>query len=205
MRVAQPVTASRDEIRRLQEWARGTISNPRVLRRAKIVLRAVEGDTNREIGRKEQVTERTVRLWRERFAKGGLAALYLEAPRVGRPRRFASAEEAAIVDRLGEARALGASFRTAAQLLGIPTTSAWRIHRRGSHFGGRPARPVFRYLARILSVSERQVARSYGRGSLSMSFSSQAQRRRARAKSRGPFPRVPRLGNSKRGRTLPLN
>ena len=167
MRVAAPIAANRDELRQLAQWARGAVSNPRVVLRAKIVLDAIGGQTNKAIAHQLGVSPRTVRLWRTRFATGSLHALYIEAPKAGRPRRFTEEAEARIALEVLEARAIGVPFRQMARALGLPPTTVWRVYRRGSHHGGRPARPIVKYLASVLGLSERHVARKYGRGGFS--------------------------------------
>lgn len=66
--------------------ARYTTAHGEVLR-AKIVLRAAEGETNAEIARRLDCSLRTVSLWRKRFFEERLDGL-CDRPRPGRPRRF---------------------------------------------------------------------------------------------------------------------
>jgi transposase len=160
----------------LLEWGRGTISDPRVMRRARIVLAALDGRTNRDIARQEGCTEKTVRFWRMRFAIGGLDALHFETPRPGRPRRFDKSEEATIAGRASEALAAGASLRTAAHVLGVPTTTLWRVVHRGGHQGGWRPRPVVNYLALTMGLSKRQAARRYVRGVITPATTEKARR-----------------------------
>ncbi|MGI8803394.1 MAG: helix-turn-helix domain-containing protein [Solirubrobacteraceae bacterium] len=55
--------------------------------RAKIVLLAAEGNSNAEIARRLDCTERSVHKWRRRFCEEGVPGLD-EKPRPGRPRSF---------------------------------------------------------------------------------------------------------------------
>lgn len=55
--------------------------------RAKMILAAAEGETNAEIGRRLEVSDRAVGRWRRRFAAHRLEGLD-DLARPGRPRRF---------------------------------------------------------------------------------------------------------------------
>ncbi len=60
MRVAVPITLTDDELKRLQEFARGRSTPARVVLRAKIVLHAAAGMLNKEIARSSTPSRR---LW----------------------------------------------------------------------------------------------------------------------------------------------
>ncbi len=59
---------------------------PRAALRARILLLAAEGLSNRGIAKRLQISRPTVILWRRRFVQSGAAALAKDAPRTGRPR-----------------------------------------------------------------------------------------------------------------------
>jgi transposase len=70
--------------------------------RARIVLLSSEGLPNVEVAKRAGVDQETVRKWRERYRKGGVAAL-ADEPRPGVPRKFGDdAIEALIVKTLTE-------------------------------------------------------------------------------------------------------
>ena len=77
--------AQRRDLRRM---ARSRDLSRRVTTRARIVLAAAEGASNREVERRLRVSRPTVLQWRARFTAGGIDALLHEAPRPGRPRRI---------------------------------------------------------------------------------------------------------------------
>ena len=60
--------------------------------RAKIVLLASDGSSNKEIARKLDTTPQTVCKWRKRFYEEGLSGLE-DRPRSGRPPTFSPASE----------------------------------------------------------------------------------------------------------------
>ena len=70
----------------------------RAVQRARIVLAAADGVSNRQIAKDLEVTRTTVILWRTRFAEGGTDALLTDAPRSGRPREITPEDVAWIVE-----------------------------------------------------------------------------------------------------------
>lgn len=69
-----------------------------ILLRVKIVLGAGEGRANHLLARELSTTMTTVLLWRKRYEADGLAGLFKDRPRSGRPRRISAGKEAAIVE-----------------------------------------------------------------------------------------------------------
>lgn len=69
---SQIVTVVSAEHRKvLEQWVRAHGTGRDVLLRCRIVLRAAEGGTNRQIADDVDTSVPTVRLWRQRFAEGG--------------------------------------------------------------------------------------------------------------------------------------
>lgn len=83
--------------RDLQRMARSRVLSLRAMTRARIVLEAAEGTSNREVARRLGVSRPTVLQWRARFVAGGVQTLLHEAPRSGRPRRIDAGRVEAIV------------------------------------------------------------------------------------------------------------
>lgn len=88
------IVLSVEERRRLRRWCLPS-AQYRQRQRALIVLDAARGSCNEAIGRRVGVSRETVRKWRGRYAGGGLGALG-DRPRSGRPRRFTTAQIAAV-------------------------------------------------------------------------------------------------------------
>jgi hypothetical protein len=86
----------------------GQRSIPRgILLRVNIVLGAAEGRANHVLARELSTTLTTVLLWRHRYEGEGLAGLFSDWPRSGRPKQIPAAKEALIVEatmRTGSAR-----------------------------------------------------------------------------------------------------
>ena len=81
------VILTADEKRQLQSVARKYTSQYRDVMRAKIVLLAAEGLSNKQIGEKLDLPRQIVSKWRKRFFDQRLAGLQ-ERPRRGRPSVF---------------------------------------------------------------------------------------------------------------------
>ena len=128
MRSAVGLTVGDEDRATLASWSRSAGVRAALARRARIVLAAAEGRSNAEIATQLGLSRPTVRLWRARYAKQGLAGLE-DAPRSGRP---ASIDPLKIViaTLAGPAPELGISHwssrRLAAQL-GISNASVAKV------------------------------------------------------------------------------
>ena len=85
--VATPVRPAADEQETLQQRARAQCIEHRQRQRAQVVLLAAEGWSNERIAAQVGLHVNSVRKWRDRYARAGLAALEDE-PRPGRPSRL---------------------------------------------------------------------------------------------------------------------
>ena len=127
---APRLTINETQLRRLRTMARSRDLSKRVATRARIVLAAAAGASNREAGRRLGVSRPTVIQWRARFLKGGVEALLHEAPRPGRPRRIAAGMADAIVRATLETVPHPAgrwSVRTMAAAYGLSPSTVRRI------------------------------------------------------------------------------
>ena len=114
---------------KLTMLARRPKSAQRVATRAKIVLRAADGQPNQVIARDLGITPSTVGKWRERFRVQGLEGLSDE-PRPGAPRKITDAQvEAAVTRTLESVPTAGThwSTRSLAQQVGLSQSAIVRI------------------------------------------------------------------------------
>lgn len=120
--------AQREELERLSR----TPSAPNQLaQRARIVLRAAEGATNREIAAELGLSLPTVGQWRTAFVREGSAGL-ADRPRSGRPPKHDEATAALIVAKALEPPPAGTSHwsvRDLARELSLPPTTVHRVLR----------------------------------------------------------------------------
>ncbi len=84
MRVAVSISLGEQNRKLLRRWSRGRSTPARLVMRAKIVLRAAQGQQNKQIAAELDITEQTASRWRRRFAAAGLAGIEKDAPRGGR-------------------------------------------------------------------------------------------------------------------------
>ena len=84
MRTAVAITLTEEERARLTTWARSRTAPVRLAARAKIVLLAAAGRTNREIAAELGIERTIVGRWRNRFAAQRLAGIERERPGRGR-------------------------------------------------------------------------------------------------------------------------
>ena len=70
---ALPLSVSEPDLETLRALVRARTTEQRLVQRARIVLRAAEGRPNRRIASELSVAPMTVLLWRERYARAGLA------------------------------------------------------------------------------------------------------------------------------------
>jgi len=90
------VKVSQADRAQLEAWLRTQRIAQALARRARIVLGSAAGESIRTLAERLQVTERTVGLWRGRYASHGLDGLRNRL-RAGRPRRITPAKERAVV------------------------------------------------------------------------------------------------------------
>ena len=119
--------AERDQ---LQQWARRRTSPYRLVVRSRIVLLASEGLPVAAIAAKLQVAAATVRLWRKRFAIGGLAALVSEAPGRGRRSGIPRVIVVAVLEATCKLASRRLTVRGVAVQAGTSASTVWRVWRR---------------------------------------------------------------------------
>jgi transposase len=126
---ARPLTVDAPELAGLRSLARAGRTEQRLATRARIVLRAAEGQPNNRIAAELDVAPMTVLLWRRRFERGRVAGLR-DARRPGRERTYGRAErDRAIALTLSEPpRGLSHwSSRRLAREVGMSTRTVQRI------------------------------------------------------------------------------
>jgi transposase len=133
MRVAKPVELSADDDRRLRVLSNRKRIEARIQLRARIVLLAAGGMSDKDIAQKLLTDRRVAARWRARFLAGGVAALMQDATRPGRPRTARKAANVQEVVRITlETTPPGAthwSTRTLAEHLGTNASAVARIWR----------------------------------------------------------------------------
>ena len=86
MRVAKPIQLNADDDRRLRILSKRKRVEARVQLRARIVLLAADGMSDKDIAEKLDSERRVAARWRARFLAAGVDGLLQDATRPGRPR-----------------------------------------------------------------------------------------------------------------------
>ena len=119
-----------EDRRTLETWVAARTTPQRLAFRARIVLLAATGVSNRRIAREVGTSRPTVILWRTRFLAGGPTALTEDAPGRGRKPQFSGAKVQQIVEATLHTTPKAAthwSTRTLAQVQGVSPSTVQRI------------------------------------------------------------------------------
>jgi transposase len=123
----------------LDSWARRRTTAQALALRARIVLRAADGDTNTAIARRERVTKATVGKWRGRFLQKRLEGL-LDEPRPGAPRSITDADVEALITKTLETTPRDATHWSTRSMAKATDLSQSAISRIWRAFGLQPHR-----------------------------------------------------------------
>lgn len=130
-RPLEELTLTAEEQARLTEWTRRPTTAQALAVRARIVLGAAEGRSNKDLAAVLRITEPTVGKWRRRFLAGRLDGL-LDEPRPGAPRTIGDADVERVIALTLESAPRDAthwSTRSMAAATGFSQSSISRIWR----------------------------------------------------------------------------
>lgn len=130
MRVARPVLLTPEQRAALEQRARARSLPARTVERARIVLRAADGQQDVQIAQELGITPQKAARWRHRFLDGGLAALERDAPRSGGPRTITDRRIQQVIRKTTQDKpAAGTqwSTRSMAAVMGLSEASVRRI------------------------------------------------------------------------------
>lgn len=130
MRVAMKVELTETQRGELERRASGRTTSVRVAERSKMILRAADGATDKEIGAELGVLRATVARWRGRYIEDGLAGIEQDGTRPGRKPQISERKVKAIVKMTTQqtpANATHWSTRTMAAAAGVSEASVRRI------------------------------------------------------------------------------
>jgi len=129
MKQAATITLTDEQRLELERRMRSQTLDARSVRRARIVLLAADGVGNHEIARRLEISRGQVIVWRDRFAKGGIAAIESDLPRSGRKPRIDAAEIVRLTTQTKPEGATHWSTRKLAAHLGISDTTVLKVWR----------------------------------------------------------------------------
>ena len=129
MRRATAIELTSEDLAKLGSLARSSTTSVRLARRARIVLLAADGLENQAIAEQVGVGRIQVGRWRDRYAKGGLAAIEKDLPRGGRPVKSDAAQIVRLTTQTQPEAATHWSTRRLAEQLGVGATTVRRVWR----------------------------------------------------------------------------
>lgn len=142
MRTGRPketIILSQQEEEQLTSLVRSLSLPYGLARRARVVLLAAEGATNREIAEKVGLSAQSVCKWRQRYLKDGLSGLHDEL-RAGRPRSISDEEVAALIRKTLNTKPEDGTHWTIRSMAKETKISRPSVHRIWRAFGLQPHR-----------------------------------------------------------------
>jgi transposase len=130
MRVAQSIKLTENEIKTLTSWSRGRRTPTRLMKRAKMVLMAAEGEQDKTIAESLGIDRRQVSRWRRRFIEKRLTGIEKDLPRGGRKATKREQMAPLIIEKTTQTKPSNAthwSVRTLADTLGIDKSMVQRV------------------------------------------------------------------------------
>src|SRR5271168_5119794 len=130
MRIAAKVELSEAQRKQLETWATGRTIPVRLAERAKMILFAAQGKTDKEIGAELAIWRGTVARWRGRFLADGVSGIERDETRPGRKPKISARKVKSIVALTTQQRPDSAthwSTRSMAAVAGISEASVRRI------------------------------------------------------------------------------
>jgi transposase len=134
-----PIVLTTDERATLEGWTRRRTTAQALALRARIVLRAAEGDSNTAIAGREGVTKATVGKWRARFLQKRLEGV-LDEPRPGVPRTITDADVETVITKTLETTPRDATHWSTRSMAKATDLSQSAISRIWRAFGLQPHR-----------------------------------------------------------------
>jgi transposase len=118
-----------EDKRALERIVRSGKTEQRIALRARIILGAAAGQSNNAVAKELKTSRPTVLDWRQRFAEGGVKALYHDRPRGRSFKPLARAKEAEIIGRTQSApkHATQWSCSSMAKVCGVSKASVQRV------------------------------------------------------------------------------
>lgn len=132
MATATEIKLTKEEDKILKNWISATKTETRMDMRARIILKAAEGEKTKDIARDLGIMPYVVSKWRIRFAKNGIDGLN-DTPRPGKPKKYDKATENRILKLLDQPPPKGFSSwngRLIAEELGdVSGDYVWKVLR----------------------------------------------------------------------------
>lgn len=138
-RPAKALAVSTEERLQLESIARSQSLPAGIVKRAQMVLRMADGESNTNVARRYRVSRPTVTMWRSRYRERGIAGLHNEL-KPGRPRSTSEEQVAQLIDTALRSKPKGKTHWSGRGLAAETGLSKTTVHRYLSLFGVQPHR-----------------------------------------------------------------
>jgi putative transposase len=138
-RPAKALTVNAEARLQLESIARSQTLPAGLVKRAQMVLRMADGESNTAVARRYRVSRPTVTLWRTRYRERGISGLHSEL-KPGRPRSTSEEQVAQLIDTALRSRPKGKTHWSGRGLAAETGLSKTTVHRYLSLFGVQPHR-----------------------------------------------------------------
>ncbi len=138
-RPAKALTVSTADRLQLESIARSQSLPAGIVKRAQMVLRMADGESNTDIAHRYRVSRPTVTLWRTRYRERGVTGLHNEL-KPGRPRSTSEEQVAQLIDTALRRKPKGKTHWSGRGLAAETGLSKTTVHRYLSLFGVQPHR-----------------------------------------------------------------
>ncbi len=138
-RPAKALTVSSEDRLQLESIARSQSLPAGIVKRAQMVLRMADGESNTDIAHRYRVSRPTVTLWRIRYRERGLSGLHNEL-KPGRPRSTSEEQVAQLIDTALRSKPKGKTHWSGRGLAAETGISKTTVQRYLSLFGVQPHR-----------------------------------------------------------------
>lgn len=138
-RPAKALTVSTEDRLQLESIARSQSLPAGIVKRAQMVLRMADGESNTNIARRYRVSRPTVTMWRTRYRERGITGLHNEL-KPGRPRSTSEEQVAQLIDTALRSKPKGKTHWSGRGLAAETGLSKTTVHRYLSLFGVQPHR-----------------------------------------------------------------
>lgn len=140
MRTTKPIPYTEEERERVQRLTRSRNTAQKVVLRAKIVLKKMEGLKQEAIAEQLGTSRVTVGLWLGRYRKGGVWALLKDAPRSGRIPKLSEDKEKTIIEATLHSTPSAATHWSVREMAKSQKVSRMAVHRVWKKYNIQPHR-----------------------------------------------------------------
>lgn len=127
-----PLSCSEETRKTLESWTRSRTLESRLVERAKIIIKCLQGEPGNQIAKDLKIRPNSVSEWRRRFKEKGIAGLY-DLPRSGKPVTYGDDFRRNVLETLEQPPPVGQAVwdgPAVAKHLGATKDAVWRVLRK---------------------------------------------------------------------------